>query len=262
MLSANHLSFRHGDRRVLQDISLNLLPGQLSVLMGPNGCGKTTLLHLLAGVHKPELGTVNFSQQSLSDFSSAQLARKRCLMSQQLQISFPFRVDDVVAMGAYPFAELQPCMIKKLLSDILEENNLIAMRERFYHSLSGGEQQRCQFARAMLQWRASVIAGEKQFALLLDEPTSAMDLKQQLSTLRQVRRIADQGAVVCAILHDINLASLFADQLIFLSSESHMISGDAKTVCHSQTIKNVFAIDSCQLVHPEHDKPMILPCMP
>jgi iron complex transport system ATP-binding protein len=261
MLSANHISFRHGDRRILQDISLNLLPGQFTVLMGPNGCGKTTLLQLLAGVHKPELGAVNFLQQSLRDFSSTLLARKRCLMSQQLQISFPFRVDDVVAMGAYPFAELQPAVIKKLLGDILEENHLIALRERFYHSLSGGEQQRCQFARAMLQWRASVIAGEKQFALLLDEPTSAMDLKQQLSTLQQARRIADQGAVVCAILHDINLASLFADQLVFLSPDGQMIRGDAKTVCHPQTISKVFAIDSCYLNHPLHHRPMILPCL-
>lgn len=261
MLSAKNISFRHTDRQILKDISLNLESGQFTVLMGPNGCGKTTLLQLLAGVHKPEQGIISFNAINLQQLLRSDQARKRCLMSQQLQITFPFRVEDVVAMGAYPFPEISPAVIKILLNEILENTYLLALRERFYHSLSGGEQQRCQFARVMLQWRISEMAGEKHFALLLDEPTSAMDLKHQLSTLQQARRIADLGAVVCAILHDINLASLFADQLVFLSPDGQMIRGDAKTVCHPQTISDVFAIDSCQLVHPQHDKPMILPSL-
>lgn len=268
MLRADQISFRHADNWILKNVSLTLKPGQFTVLMGPNGCGKTTLLQLLAGAHKPAQGSVQFAEKSLQSFTQQNLARQRCVMSQQLQINFPFRVEDIVGMGTYPFPELLPSVTKKILNTVLEQNNLQPMRDRFYHQLSGGEQQRCQFARAMMQWRCSEAVvenseavGQQPFVLLLDEPTSAMDLKQQLLTLQQVRAITDQGAVVCAILHDINLASLFADQLVFLSPAGELIQGDAKTVCHPQTISEVFAIDSCQLTHPQHDKPMILPCL-
>jgi iron complex transport system ATP-binding protein len=259
MLCADQISFRHADRWILQDVSLTLKPGEFTVLMGPNGSGKTTLLKLLSGAHKPEQGSVSFFNQSLYSFTQQHLARRRCVMSQQLQINFPFRVEDIVGMGTYPFPELPPRVTNIILDSVLEKNHLSEMRNRFYHQMSGGEQQRCQFARAMMQWRCSEEIGQKPFVLLLDEPTSAMDMKQQLLTLQQVRSIADQGAVVCAILHDINLASLFADQLVFLSPQGELIKGDAKTVCHPETISQVFDIHSCGLAHPHHDKPMILP---
>jgi iron complex transport system ATP-binding protein len=217
-LQASALTVRRSGRLLLDAVDVSLAAGSLTVVLGPNGAGKSTLLHLLAGLERPDAGSVRLGNQPLLSIDALERARRLAVMTQDQPLDFAFNVEEVVLLGAYPLG-LGRAEERAHCHQGLQRLELQALAARNYLSLSGGEQQRVQLARVLAQ------CGEETVVLLLDEPVSAMDLRHQHLCLRQLRTLADAGAAVLVILHDLALAARYADRVLLLKQGQVLAQG-------------------------------------
>ncbi|MEL7048728.1 MAG: ATP-binding cassette domain-containing protein, partial [Pseudomonadota bacterium] len=212
MLEARAVTVIVNSRRILENANLTLLPGQLTVVMGPNGAGKSTLFKALSGELTPTSGGVYLDGQSLLKTSPALLSARRAVVPQASHLSFPFTVLEVVLLGAtIPGLTTASKIQNAMAQDAIVGVGLEGFSERLYVSLSGGERQRVHLARALCQLNAGASIRQKPALLLLDEPTSSLDLKHQIKILKHVAAKAQDGYAVLVVLHDLNLAAAFAD---------------------------------------------------
>lgn len=243
MLSANHLSLSRNGKTLLQDVSLQLMPGEVTVLLGPNGAGKSSLLALLSGLHSPDSGSVLLEEQTVSGLDPQLRALYLAMYTQQQPLNFSFRVDEVVALGCYPL-QLDSIATAERVKSYLTQFELGSLAQRQYTSLSGGEQQRVQVARVMAQ------VGNQCRVLLLDEPVSEMDLRYQQLLLQRIREVAAQGVAVCCVLHDLNLAAQLADQIVLLENGKMLASGPVDAVMIEKSLSDLYQV-SVQKVETE-----------
>lgn len=233
-LSAEAISLRLGGRLVLDRVSATVSAGEVHALVGPNGAGKSTLLRMMSGEDKPEHGEVGIDGQPLDRFHARDLALRRSVMVQSAAIAFDFFVEEVLAMGWLGGAARtasEQVVASKAVAHACRVNHLLG---RKFRTLSGGERQRVHFARALLQiWRPKPLkqdeAGESRY-MLLDEPTSSLDLGHEGLVLRLARRAADNGVGVLVVLHDLDLAARYADQLTLLVDGTVWAQGPARDV--------------------------------
>ncbi|MBQ0784641.1 MAG: heme ABC transporter ATP-binding protein [Amphritea sp.] len=235
MLTANHLSLSRNGKSLLQDINLQLIPGEVTVLLGPNGAGKSSLLSLLSGLYSPDSGSVFLEKQPVSGLDPQLRALYLAMYTQQQPLNFPFRVDEVVALGCYPL-QLDSVATAERVNDYLTQFELGSLAQRQYTSLSGGEQQRVQVARVMAQ------VGDQCQMLLLDEPVSEMDLRYQQLLLQRIREVAVNGVAVCCVLHDLNLAAQLADQIVLLQNGQMLASGPVDEVMIEKTLSDLYQV--------------------
>ena len=241
VLEARGLSYRIGANTLVRDVTFDLKAGELHVVAGPNGAGKSTLLRLLTGELRPSAGTITMGSHSLASLGPGRLARMRAVMTQATHIAFPYSALDIVRLGMEGFDGLSRAARDTMASAALETVQLADLAGRDYQTLSGGEQQRVQFARAIGQLRAG--AGQAAGRILfLDEPVSSLDLRHQLGLMAQAHRIAREGIAVLAILHDLNLAATFADRLTILSSGAVVAAGAVETVITQDMLADVFGV--------------------
>ena len=225
---------------LLDAIDLRVQPGETVAVVGPNGAGKSTLLRILSGDMTPTEGSVQLKGAALKSYSPDRLAAHRAVLSQHVSISFPFTVEEVVHMGA---GEMARVTSQPLVDAMLEEIGLDAFRDRELPTLSGGEQQRVHFARVLLQ----LAAGETRHGpgvLLLDEPTSSLDLRYQINLVETAKRRARAGTAVIAILHDLNLAARFADRVVVLHRGRLAASGTPRETITNAMLRNVFEVET------------------
>ena len=254
VIEARALSKRAGRATLLDGVSLAVEAGEMVAIIGPNGAGKLTLLRLLSGDLRPSAGEVRLEQRDIRRFTPRELAARRAMLSQHINVTFPFTVEEIVLMGA---GERSLHEAGPLVDSALNEVGLARFRERQLPTLSGGEQQRAHFARVLVQ----LACGEAEHGpglLLLDEPTSSLDLRHQIDLVEAARRRAATGTAVIAILHDLNLAIRFADRLIVLNGGRVAADGPRAEVVTRQTIRDIFEIDA--VVHQTDDGvPFVLP---
>lgn len=257
-LAARNVDVVLGARQVLTGASIELHPGELVCVLGPNGAGKSTLLNVLSGEQKILSGDVRIGGDELYHLSAAELACKRALMPQKASLSFPFKVRDVVAMGRDPFRALVDASTNKIAVDwALEETDIRHLSGRVYTQLSGGEQQRVQLARVLAQvWRES---DEEPRFLLLDEPTSSLDLAHQHSVLHLAGRLAEKGVGVVAVVHDLNLAALYATRVVILSQGCVVAAGSPDTILQPSLIAEVFDLSVHRVEDPDSGRKLIVP---
>jgi iron complex transport system ATP-binding protein len=230
MIKAQHIQYVVGNRTLLEDVSVHFHPGQISLIIGPNGAGKSTLLKILCNQLRPQQGSIRFGDKSLWDYGHIEMARIRAVLSQQLELAFPLRVEEVVMMGRYPHFTGQPdAKDFTACREAMEQFDLIPLAQRNYVTLSGGEKQRVHFARVMAQtWYP--VPGYDRY-LLLDEPLTYLDIQHQYQFMETVQQLARQdNRVVVGVVHDLNLAARFADQLIILHEGSILAQGSPHTV--------------------------------
>lgn len=257
MLEARHISVHRGGRRVLGPLSVTLRGGQLTAVCGPNGAGKTTLLKVLSGEIVARDGIVTLDGHSLKTMSAPELARRRAVVPQATSLNFPFTVIEVVQLGASVpgFA----AEANHWATQAINRVGLTGMEDRFYLELSAGEKQRVHFARAICQLLAAGVQTRASTILLLDEPTSNLDLPHQGALLARSKEEAAKGRIVVAVLHDLNLAAKWADRLILLTRG--MIIGDGPPI---QTFSDELLSQAygCRIrvnQLPERDMPFVLP---
>ena len=211
-LETADLEFHYGSRQVLRNIRLALLPGRHYVLAGPNGAGKSTLLDLLARLKTPSRGTVEIAGRPAAAYGPRALARLLALAPQEYRLDFSFTVREVVAMGRRPFQGRwgRPDeRDQELVDGAIAALHLGELSGRPVTALSGGERRRCIVARALAQTTPIV---------LLDEPSAGLDIAQSLSLMALARSLAEQGALVVTVSHDLNLAACYGHEFIFLKN--------------------------------------------
>ncbi|WP_454688617.1 heme ABC transporter ATP-binding protein [Achromobacter aloeverae] len=249
-LQADNIDVARGHARVLKNVSLSVRPGSMTGLLGANGAGKSTLLAALAGELRPGAGRVLLDGADLHGVPARKQARRRAVLPQKPSLTFDLGVRDVVSMGAYPFPELNPDEVDALIDGALAQAGVAHLADRRYPELSGGEQQRVQFARVLTQCRAAFRDGAPPY-LLLDEPISSLDPKHQIELLRTAWTMAHQdGLGVLVIVHDINLAAYWCDRLVLLAGGTVAAAGEPAAVLTPALLRAVYDIDADVMPHP------------
>lgn len=245
------LHVRLGGTKIIDGVSLDVSAGQVLALVGPNGAGKSTLLSALCGDLPIDSGSVLLSGQPLSHWSAVEMAMRRAVMLQQATISFPFTVGQIVEMGRAPWSSTDRAdEDEEAIRAALAAADVVAFGERVFSSLSGGERARVSLARALAQ-RAQL--------LLLDEPTAALDLHHQEDVLQLARRQAVEGDAVVIVLHDLNLAAGYADQVAVLSHGRLAATGSPTEVLTAELLSEVYHHEVEVWPHPATGEPVILP---
>jgi iron complex transport system ATP-binding protein len=256
MLEAKGISYKIGNKTLLQPSSVGFNANAFHVIMGANGAGKSTLLKLLAGDIQTATGEVLFENKKLFNYSRLQLAKKRAVLSQHYNITFPVTAGEMVMMGRYPYFDNIPR--QKDLTIQKQAMELMGVEEFFdrdYNTLSGGEAQKVQMSRVLSQvWQDEASEGK---IIFLDEPVSHLDIKYQYQLLQVAKDLCHQNITVIAILHDINLAISFADRLLFMKQGA--IKYDLSTIEEMTTkmLEDVFDM-KLRLLHPEGHKPVVM----
>jgi len=260
IFSLANVSVHRSGRVILDAVELTLEPGKIIVVVGPNGAGKTTLLKILCGEINPDQGQVALDGRRLSDWPSSELAEVRAVLPQTSTLAFPFTVYEVAALGMISNpASFNARQRATLPSEMLRQVGLEGLAKRFYQTLSGGEQQRVQMARVLCQV-PEANDGSRARWLFLDEPTSNLDISHQFAILQIARARAHAGGGVFTILHDLNMAALFADRLIVLSEGRVAADGTPSEVLTNEMIEEVFKVPLRVGVVPSpRTAPFVLP---
>ena len=250
LLEARGLSVIVGRNALLTDVSLELHAGEVLAVVGENGAGKSTLLRVLSGELRPSSGSVTLAGKAVNSYSALELARRRAVLSQDNAVSFSFTALEVAQMGRHPHGQVRSSQIAL---EALKLCDAAHLENRVFATLSGGERQRVQLARTLTQ-----VWDVPDAVLLLDEPTSQLDIKHQHETLRMARQVAQRGAAVLVILHDLNLAGISADRIVMLSSGRVVASGAPWDVLTADRIGRVFGASVSVIPHPETNQPLIV----
>ena len=238
-LRGTSLSVEINENLVLDDVSFELQSGTVIGLIGPNGAGKSTLLNVACGDLAPASGSIQIDGTAIEDLSAQTLAKVRTVMSQASAIVFDFVVDEIIRMGWVQEDMYLHDVAERALEEVTTQCDISDLRGRRYRTLSGGEQRRVQFARAMLQiWRDGP-TNEHRY-LLLDEPTANLDIGHELAVLRLARESAEQGVGVLVVLHDLNLAARFTDKLILLNQGRIVAAGQTNDVLEANRLTDVY----------------------
>lgn len=248
-LNLKGIRFDYEQNPLFKDLSLTFEPGKIHVIAGPNGVGKSTLLRLMAGLRSPQAGSVHWGNTSLAEMSAQHRARTIALSCDVEEMPFAFEVLEVVLMGRAPYlgsGYLESSEDREIALQALDRVGDLNLKDRVFATLSQGEKQRVLLARALCQ--ATPI-------MLLDEPTSHLDPAHTLACVRQLKQLAQDGALVVAVVHDLNLASLLADRLIFLAHGKVAADGAPDEVLLPSVIREIYGVD-CQRI--EGNPPSIL----
>ncbi len=247
----NHLTLDREQRAVLSDVDLSIVPGELVALLGPNGAGKSTLLAAMAGELAWVTGTLQIDTLNLSQLSALDQAQRRAIVTQQASLNFDLRVKDVLQMGAYPFSEASQQQVEQWLVRALTLAELLSMREALYTELSGGEQQRVQLARALVQCFA--IEHHKGVAyLLLDEPLANLDPRHQVQFMEVLEQLVGSAQIgVLIVVHDLNVAARHCHRLVLLNEGRVIANGLPSEVLTPLALNQAFGLDWTIIAHPK-----------
>ena len=235
MFCATDISVELGGRVVLHEVSFRAQVGQVTAIVGPNGSGKSTLLRALTQ-EVGYAGDVNLDDRDIKSHTPAELAIRRAVLPQASRIAFPFTVLEVVRLGLLAGLGTQAANVPSLA---LERVGLAGFEGRFYSELSGGEQQRVQLARILAQVWAPHPSGAARW-LLLDEPVSSLDLGHQLEVMSIAQAFAQAGGGVIAVMHDLNLTAMYADQIFVLSQGKVVAVGAPSEIFDNQTLERAY----------------------
>jgi iron complex transport system ATP-binding protein len=236
LLEARKVTVKVGKKPLISGVDCSLARGRVAVLVGPNGAGKSTLLRTLTGETEPSDGSVLLEGQTLKSYGNADLARRRACLPQSSNLTFPFTIREVVAIGRYPYRDTR-ARREPIIDAALHEVGLLERSHEAYPHLSGGEKQRVHLARVLAQ-----LEDPTGSVLLLDEPTASLDLTFQQLVFRIAGDWAARGAAVLLVLHDLNQAMRYAHSVTLLHEGCCVASGPPAEVLTSQRIEQVYGV--------------------
>lgn len=257
-LKATDINVRLGERHILHDVNLTAAAGRFSAIIGPNGSGKTTLLRAITG-ETPYKGAVTIDGQDIRTAPPDDLARKRAVLPQSTQLAFPFTVLEVVRLGLTAgIATGDPSDADALPHEALTRVGLPGYERRFYSELSGGEKQRVQLARVLVQIWQPVFNGQPRW-LILDEPVSSLDIGHQLLVMKIASDYARAGGGVLAVMHDLNLTAMFAQHVTLLAHGRCLASGTPAEVMTNRNLSDAYGCNLAMNTAPTDGSPWLLP---
>jgi iron complex transport system ATP-binding protein len=249
MLTAKNITYKIDNKLLLDNVSVDFEPGKLHLIIGPNGAGKSTFIKAICNQIQPTTGTVYYGNKNSKTTSIAELACVRAVLSQNIELAFPLKVSEIVMMGRYPHFTGKPShKDETACAEAMQFFDVFSMADRNYMTLSGGEKQRVNFARVLAQiWYP--IKHSCRY-LILDEPLTFLDVHYQFDFMHKViELLKDNNIVVIGVVHDLNLASKFADQLILLHQGKLLASGDKYKVLSKENIKTAYQLEP--IIHHE-----------
>lgn len=252
-ITINNLSASHGARAVLHDISLAFKPGEVTVIAGPNGCGKSTLLRCLARLHRPDAGQVQVGSQDVWTVPARDSARLLAMLPQAPITPEGISVAALVRYGRHPHQGLLrqwSAHDERAVHKALHDTGTSDLASRPLSQLSGGQRQRC--------WLAMALAQETP-VLLLDEPTSMLDLGHQVEVLDLVRQLARAGRTVVMVLHDLGAAARYGDTLVAMRDGRVAASGRPRSVVTAALVRELYGIEADILAAPHDGAPLVVP---
>ncbi|MBE0634399.1 ABC transporter ATP-binding protein, partial [Candidatus Bipolaricaulota bacterium] len=233
--------------------SLEVPSGSASALIGPNGSGKSTLLRVISGVLRPQSGAVFLDGDPIARRSTRDLARHLAMVEQERAMGFDFLVREVVALGRIPhrarFAGQTQADVQTI-RHAMELADVCALANRSIHAISGGERQRVYLALALAQEPA---------VLLLDEPTTHLDLRHQTEFMSIVRQQATEGMTVLIAIHDLTVAAQVADRMALMGDGQMIVAGTPGDVLTAENIESTFGVRAIVGIHPELGSTYVLP---
>lgn len=248
ILNANNSSELLVDR-----VSCEVNSGEVLSIIGPNGAGKSTLIKAIAG-DLPYSGKIQID--GLAD-NPKHRARQIAVLPQLSLLNFPYRVFEVVGLSRIPH-RTGIRRDREIVQQALRSMDIDYLEQRLYTELSGGEKQRVQLARVLAQIWDARDAGNGPRVLLLDEPTTSLDLGHQQQLMRAIQTFANQGVAVIMVLHDVNLAAHYSDKLLALLCSQRIAFGTPADVVNQDTIKQLFNVETSVIQHPETRAPVII----
>ena len=238
ILHASKICVRRAGRTILENVSLHAESGDFIAVIGANGAGKSTLLSVLAGLLKPDSGTVMLDDVSIHDLSGMKLARRRAYLPQNPRCEWPISVERLVALGLTPtlpaFGGL-PSSFGPLITQALQACDLLDHRLQPATTLSGGELARAMLARALVA---------NPDVLIVDEPIAGLDPKHALDTVRRLQGLAGSGKLVIASLHDLTLAGRYANRIFALANGHVQGDGVTASTLTPALIRSAFEVDA------------------
>lgn len=253
-IRAEQLSVGYRGLPLINEALIEIPAGCITVLLGANGSGKSTLLKALAGLHPQDGGRIWVGDEALAAISSRQLARRLAFLPQHPAAPDTLTVAELVMMGRYPYRRplLPPSgEDQRAVAQAIEQTDMVALAGRTLGALSGGQRQRA--------WLAMVLAQQTDI-LMLDEPTSFLDLSHQYDLLNLIRRLnREQGKTLVLVLHDLNQAFEFADHLIYMKNGKICAQGSPARTTTPELIDDIFGLSCAILPHPQAACPLLIP---
>lgn len=252
-LQLQEVDLSYGDTAVLQGLSLAIEPGAFTAVVGPNGCGKSTLLRVLGGALAPTRGKAWLDGANLATLRRKAVARRLAYLPQNPVAPEMISVRDLVARGRYPHQTLLrqwSAADAAAVDAALADTDLADLADHPVHTLSGGQRQRA--------WLALVLAQDAGI-MLLDEPTTFLDIRHQIDLLELCARLHQAGRTLVVVLHDLNLAFRYADRVVMMRSGRIAAQGEVRQVVTEAAMQQVFDLDCRVLPDPETGSPMIVP---
>jgi iron complex transport system ATP-binding protein len=253
-LAAEHVQLAYDDRVVVRDLDLQLTDGSFTAIVGPNGCGKSTLLRALGRLMRPTAGQVLLDGRTIARTPTREVAKVIGLLPQSPIAPGGLTVGDLVARGRHPHQTWLRQWSRDdeaVVAEALDWTDMADLAERPVDELSGGQRQRAWISMALAQGTD---------LLLLDEPTTYLDLSHQIDVLELVGRLhAERGRTVVVVLHDLNLAARYAERLVAMKDGELVASGTPAEVLTEQLLADVFDLEARILPDPVSGTPMVVP---
>ena len=253
-LHVKDVSVGYGERTVLDTLNVDIKRGTVTSIVGPNGCGKSTLLRTMSRLLNPTKGEIVLDGKSIHDIPTRKLATQLGLLPQTPIAPDGIVVADLVGRGRTPHQGILGRWSQQdydIVAEALETTGISDLAERSIDELSGGQRQRVWIAMALAQ---------RTDTLLLDEPTTYLDVKHQLDVLDLLTELnRDRGTTIVMVLHDLNLAARYSDELVAVSGGKVFAHGHPREVITKENVKSVFGIDSVIITDPVSDQPAVMP---
>lgn len=253
-IEARHLNFQYDSETVINDLSLAIIPGEITALVGPNGSGKSTLLKALARILRTKSGEVLLEGKPILSWSARAIARRLALLPQSPEAPMGLSVRDLAGYGRHPWRRAFQGTGPKdnaAVDRALALTGMTSFADRMLGSLSGGQRQRA--------WIAMALAQDTD-VLMLDEPTSFLDMAHQVELMQLVERLnAEEGRTIVIVLHDLNQAARIAHRMVVLDQGSIAADGKPAEVMTAQMLRQVFGVESDVISDPRRGTPLCLP---
>jgi iron complex transport system ATP-binding protein len=256
MIKGQNIHYAHRKFNILNAIDIHVKNGDFVAIVGPNGAGKSTLLSVLANeISQRGLESIAFKDKSFKAWDLKELAWHKAKFSQFNALDIPLKVEDVVMMGRYPYFNAVPQKEdRKIVDACMKETNVDHLKSRDYNSLSGGEKQRVHLARTLSQLRNPI----NNKLLLLDEPLNNLDVKHQYKALQTIKDFTQQDNAAIVVLHDLNMAAQFADQILLLKAGTVVAYGKPQDVFTEDIISETYNFPCTIINNPITKNPMII----
>lgn len=236
MIQVKNLIKMYGNKKVIEDVSLNIEKGKITSFIGPNGAGKSTVLSMISRIMSKDEGEILIDDLEIEKYDSKELSKKISILKQSNNINVRLTIREIVSFGRYPYCEgrLKDEDIK-YIDEAIEYMELKDIENKYLDELSGGQRQRA--------YIAMVIAQNTEY-ILLDEPLNNLDMKHSVTMMKVLRKLVDElNKTVVIVLHDINFASVYSDNIVILKNGRVIKDDSTENIINKEILESVYEID-------------------